>query len=54
MSVWNDLVPEPAKSDLKRAEQVEWLLKYHKTFFTFSEACTLRRHTERQLSVDDF
>ena len=43
MDVWNRVVPEPARSDLERAKQLEWLFKYYRTFFNWPEACICDR-----------
>ena len=53
MDVWNNLVREPERQDLERAEQLEWLFKYHSTFMFFKEAAVIRyKGQDRWLSVD--
>ena len=38
MEVWNEIVPEPHRSDIKKARQLKLLFKYHSTFLGFGNA----------------
>ena len=42
LEVWNKIAPEPQRSDLARALQLEQLFKYHATFLSFSDANELK------------